>query len=64
MGPEKFPDDSFYPVPSDCSFEPAMNTDPKSVARLSRGSVNKTEVISLYSPAIFIDAVVVLWIPE
>lgn len=64
MGPEKFPDDSFNSVSSDCSFKLAMNTDTESVARFSRGSVNEAEIISLNSRAFFVDAIVVLWGPE
>ena len=49
IGPEKFPDDSFYPVSLYSSLELAMNTDPESVDRLAVRGADEAEMIPLNS---------------
>jgi hypothetical protein len=47
VGPEEFPDDSFYPVSLYCALELAMNTDTESVDRFAVRGANETEFIPL-----------------
>lgn len=60
VGPEEFPDDSFYPVSLNCSLELAMNTDAESVARFVVRGANETEMIPLNALPISVYQVVFL----
>ena len=61
VGPEEFPDDSFYPVSLYCALELAMNADAESVDRFAVRGENKTEMISLNSLPFSVYQVVFLW---